>query len=245
VRLESSWRAATGQPIEGSELRTLFPAALPPGQLDAVPVHVIAPEEPGSYRIELALVQDGSGSFGSGTSCDVVVRPRRRVAVLGDEAAFADVAGLIEVVPELEPVRVGRDAPGLRPYLMADVPPARPAFVAAVVGRTLRFGAAVAATRAGRAPRLPRGGDEFLAAARGWELLVVAGLDGPPEVRELWRAAATVRAAGLLGVPVAVRRGALPARGPAARALAAAITSAAATDFDEPAELLPLLSRRG
>ena len=254
VRLESSWLTATGERVEGCELRTLLPAALPAGESDAVPVHVLAPERPGPYRIDLRLVQESAGSFGGGTSCEVVVRPRRLIAILGDDAAVAEVARLIEAVPELEPVVVGgrvpgqagyAPAPGLRPYLMADVPAARPAFAATVVGRTARFGAAAAAARLGRPPRLPRGGDAFLAAARDWELLVVAGLDGPPEVRELWRAAATVRAAAALGVRVAVRRGAVPADGRAARALSSAVTSGAAVVFDDPAELLPLLSRPG
>jgi hypothetical protein len=249
VRLGSRWYDESGLEVPESQLRTALPAPLPPGESDVVPVQVLAPPRPGRYRLEIDLIHERVRWFGVGVDCDVLVRSRRRVAVLGGDDAAADVARLLETLPELELVQLrphvtGRDgyaeAHCIRRYLFCDVPRSRGAFIATVAARTLRLAGGVARARIGRPGSLPRGAGEFLKALRDCELLVLAELDAPPERRELWRVAVMARAAATLGVPVAIRRGLMTSGG-----LLATVTNGGATlQFDDPSELLPLLANR-
>jgi hypothetical protein len=249
VRLGSRWYDESGLDVPESQLRTALPAPLPPGESDVVPVHVLAPHQPGRYRLEIDLIHERVRWFGVAVDCDVLVRSRRRVAVLGGDDAAADVGRLLETLPELELVQLrphvtGRDgyaeAPCIRRYLFGDVPASRGAFIAAVGARTLRLAVGVTRARIGRPGSLPRGGGEFLMALRDCELLVLAELDAPPERRELWRVAVMARTAAALGVPVAIRRGLMTSGG-----LLAIVTNGRATlQFDDPCELLPLLANR-
>jgi hypothetical protein len=249
VRLGSRWYDESGLDLQESQLRTAFPAPLPPGGSDVVPVHVLAPQRPGRYRLEIDLIHERVRWFGVAVDCDVVVRSRRRVAVLGGDEAAAEVAQLLETLPELELVQLrphvtGRDgyaeAPCIRCYLFGDVPASRGAFIGTVVARTLRLAGAVAGVRRGHPGSLPRGAGEFLTALRDCELLVLAELDAPPERRELWRIAVMARTAAALGVPVAIRRRLMTSGG-----LLATVTNGRATlQFDDPSELLPLLANR-
>jgi hypothetical protein len=247
IRLGSRWYDESGLEARESQLRTAFPASLAPGRSDVVPVHVLAPQRPGRYRIEIDLIHEHVRWFGVGVECDVVVRRRRRVAVLGGDAATAGVARLLETLPELELVQLrpqgvtGGDgyakAPCLWEYLFGDTPASRGPFIATVVTRTLRLAGAVAWARL---DSLPRGGGEFLTALRDCEFLVLAELDAPPHRRELWRVAVMARTAEALGVPVAIRRGLMAPGG----FLATATNSRATLQFDDPSELLPLLANR-
>jgi hypothetical protein len=249
VRLGSRWYDESGLEARESQLHTAFPAALAPGGSDVVPVHVLAPQPPGRYRLEIDLIHERVCWFGVGVDCDVLVRSRRRVAVVGGDEAMADVARLQETLPELELVQLrphvtGRDghaeAPCIRRYLFGDVPASRGAFIVTVVTRTMRLAGAVTRARLGRPGSLPRGAGEFLTALRDCELLVLADLDAPPERRELWRVAVMARTAAALGVPVAIRRGLTTSGG-----LLATVTNGRATlQFDDPSELLPLLANR-
>jgi hypothetical protein len=214
VRLGSRWYDAEGAEVRASQLRSAFPAELAPGESDVVPVHVLAPETPGRYRVEIDLIQEHVRWFGAGVDCAVVVRPRRVVVAIGDDAAVSEVAGLLESVPELELVALRRspaDAPAGyaevadgRSSLFDDAPRLRAAFSAVLVWRSLRLAVAAVALRLGRDPRLPRRGDEFLDILRACELLVVAGRDAPGCRRERWRVALTVRVAALMGAAVAL-----------------------------------------
>jgi hypothetical protein len=250
VRLGSRWYDESGVEARESQLRTAFPAPLAPGRSDVVPVHVLAPQRPGRYRLEIDLIQEHVRWFGVGFDCDVDVGRRRRIAVVGGDAAAGEVAGLLEALPELELVLLrthgatGRnghaEAACIRGYLLGDAPAPRGAFIATVVARSLRLAGAVAWSALGRPGSLPRGGGEFLATLRDCELLVLAELDAPPHRREYWRVAAMAQAAAALGVPVAIRRGLMTSSG-----LLASVTNGRATlQFDDPSELLPLLAHR-
>jgi hypothetical protein len=213
VRLGSRWYDTEGAELRAVQLRTAFPAELTPGRSDVVPVHLLAPETPGRYRVEIDLIHEHVRWFGVGVGCDVVVRPRRLVAAIGDEAAIRDVARLLETVPELQLVALRRspseapqgygEAVDGRSYLFDGAPRSRPAFSAVLAWRSLRLVFAAVAARRGREPRLPRRGDEFLGVLRACELLVVAGPDASAFRRERWRVALTARVAALLGTAVA------------------------------------------
>jgi hypothetical protein len=214
VRLGSRWYDAKGAEVRASQLRSALPADLAPGRSDVVPVHVLAPETPGRYRVEIDLIHEHIRWFGVGVDCDVVVSSRRLVAAIGDDAGIRDVARLLETVPELGLVALRRmpaespegyaEAVDGRSFLFDDAPRLRPAFMAVVAWRSLRLAFAAAALRLGHEPRLPRRGGEFLGTLRACELLVIAGPDAPGYRRERWRVALTVRVAALLGVAIAV-----------------------------------------
>jgi len=250
VRLGSRWFDADGVEVRAVQLRTAFPAALAPGHTDVVPVHLLAPDLPGAYRVEVDLIHEHARWFESGESWDVVVRPRRRIAVMGRGGAAAQIARLLESLPELEPVVLGPQdgtpgegyaaAPSNGAYLLLDAPARGARLAATVAGRTLRLAAAVEARRLGRRIWLPREGATFVEAIAEADLFVLAELESSPFRRELWRAATSVRAAVALGVPVAVHRDVLALGGPMFRLA----VGRSAVLFDHPEELLPLLARR-
>jgi hypothetical protein len=245
MRLGSRWYDADGTELPELQLHGAFPATLAPLASDVVPVPIRVPCEPGRYRVEIDLVHEHVRWLGVGVHADVVVRPPRRVVFLGAAAGRAVAPQLLEAIPEIEPVLL-RSAPSCRPdgypeahdlhsYLLGDTPRHRTGLIAAALWRTLRL---TAAARRRSPAGLPRGGDDFLAALRGSELLVIEDLDTPPHRRELWRVAVIARVAAALGTPVALRRGAL-GRG----ALARLVERTATRTYDTPSELLALLSR--
>jgi hypothetical protein len=203
VRVGSRWYDAAGEELPELAIHTLLTAALPPGGSDLLPVHVRAPDTPGAYRVDIAIVQDHVGPIGVPVSCDVAVRPPRRIAVVGDDDAVAELALALGRIPELEIVRLRRtpshgpegyrEAPDGRAYLFDEVPAWRIGFASTLLWRSLRL-------RVGPTP--PRAA-EFVAALGGAELLVVAGMDGPDQRRERWALRVIERKAGSLGVPVA------------------------------------------
>jgi hypothetical protein len=253
VRLGSRWFAGDGLEVATTQMRSALTAELPPGQSDVVPVHVLAPEQPGRYRVEIDLIHEHVRWFDVGVSFEVLVEPRRQIAVIGGEEAVTEVAQLLEAVPELEPVVIRPFGPtgpdgyaeewGVREYLLGAAPTNRAAFILTVAARTFRLAVAVGAMRVGRKPSLPRSGTEFLTALRRSHLLVFADLDAPPWTRELWRVAVGVYAARALGVPVAVRIGSVRGHSRGSRVLTAAIEAAAAVTFTDASELLPLVTR--
>jgi hypothetical protein len=245
VRLGSRWYDADGAELTELQLRGAFPAPLAPLDADVVPVPVRAPDEPGRYRVEIDLVHEHVRWLGVGVGGEVVVRAPRQVVLLGGESARAIAPRLLEAVPEIEPILL-RSAPSCRPdgypeahdlhsYLLDDVPRHRPGVIAAALWRTLRL---AAAARGQGSTGLPRGGDDFLAALRGSELLVIEDLDAPPHRRELWRAAVIAHVAANIGIPVALRRGAL-----GDGALVRLVERRVTRTYENPSELLALLSR--
>lgn len=219
VRIAYRWHGAAS---DERALRTPFPADLAPGESQVVPVHVVPPDRPGRYRLELDLVHEHVRWFGAGFELDVEVGPRRRVALIGAGAALEEELDRLQLEPELEPVLVDRGEaapavawehpriPGARDYLLHGLEGApRARLLPALAART------EALVRRARRPGRPlgHGADGLIAGLAGCERLVVVSPDWPadePLTRELWRIAATVRAARALGMPVELRPGALP-----------------------------------
>jgi hypothetical protein len=213
VWMGSRWYSTDGTELRSSQLRSALPATLEPGEAAIVPVHVVAPDEPGEYRVEIDLVHEHVRWFGAAVDFAAFVYPRRRIAVVGDDAQLGSVAQLLETIPELELVALRRspseapdgfpEAADARQYLFDEAPHFRPAFMVTLAWRSLRLITAAMAFRFGRPPRLPRLGGEFLRAVASCELLIVAGLDAPDHRRERWRLNVMRRAAAILGVAVA------------------------------------------
>jgi hypothetical protein len=222
VRVSSRWRE-----VESSEVRTALPADVRPGTEAIVPVHVTAPEASGRFTLEIDLVHDHVRWFGSTLTAAVDVLPRRRIAIVGGDEAAEPVLRLLDLEPDLEPILISRDAelpweppghlraPGVRSFLFGGDPdqPGSLGLGAAFARRTAALLRGARRARAGRQTGLPPAVTSFLTALQGCRLLVVAGLDAPsgaPPPREAARVAAMARAAGVLGVPVAVLADALP-----------------------------------
>lgn len=249
---EPAVRVASWWSEEDEPLRTPLPGDLAPGATAVVPVHVRAPLEVGRHRLEIDLVHEHVRWFGCSLGIDVDVVPSRRVALAGGDEATKDVLELLDAYPELEPVLVARDeelpdeapghvrVPGVRSYLFggdADQPGSL-----GLALTVLRRGSALA-----RRKNLPPAAAALAACLSECRLLVIAGLDAPegsPPPRELARIAAIAGAARAAGVPVAVRRDALPAspRFPV-RMLRRLVESRAAVVYAETQELNELLAR--
>ncbi len=261
IRVGTRWRDARGEAVAAEELRSHFPAPLPPGESDLVPVHVRAPGQPGRYRLEVDLVHEHVRWFDCAVGYDVEVRPRRRIAIVGDEPSVERSLELLGLLPELEPLLLspGEElpierhgyarAPGLRSYLLFGAADAGRAVVAATLAaRTAALLRAARARRDGRAAApLPNGAQTFLEQVSQCELLLVAGNDAEPGSavsRELWRLAATVLAADALGVPVASHRGVFGgARRRVDDALVRLARARVAASFDDALDLAPRLAQ--
>jgi hypothetical protein len=227
VRLAYRWRGGPG--TDAAALRTPFPADLAPGEQQIVPVSVVAPPTPGRYRLDVDLVHEYERWFGVGFELDVEVVPRRLVALLGSGEELAGELDRLLFEPELEPLVVepGEEVspqrfgharvPGLRTYLLRGVEDAsRPRLLLALAWRTHRLTVRARQLRQ-RVPAAPLqdGAEAFLLALERCERLIVVSRDpDAPTTRELWRFAATVRAANALGVAVEVRPGALAGASP-------------------------------
>lgn len=235
VRLSYHWLGEGGEELtEG--IRTAFPADLPAGGEQDVPVHVLAPEAPGRYRLRLDLVHEHVRWFRCATEFEVEVRRRRRVALAGDPTA------VLERLPEdalsYEPLVLGSGppprfgpahAPDLRRYLLDGTAHGRKRDLGVLAARTATLLRAARARRRGEPVRpLLRGGEEFLEEVASCTHLLLAGEAAEAGTRELWLQWATVAAARELGVDVVVQRGALaPAHGPLEALLVRAIESRA------------------
>ena len=191
VRIAYRWHGAA---TDERALRTPFPADLAPGESQVVPVHVVPPDRPGRYRLELDLVHEHVRWFGAGFELDVEVVPRRRVALIGAGAALEEELDRLQLEPELEPVLVDRGEttapaaawehpriPGARDYLLHGLETApRARLLPALAART------EALVRRARRPGTPA------RARRGWLACRACGLraarrrrtrTGPPASR--------------------------------------------------------------
>ncbi|HEV7641592.1 MAG TPA: hypothetical protein VGO39_12065, partial [Gaiellaceae bacterium] len=236
VQVATRWLAEDGAVVEEG-LHTALPADLLPGRSLNVPVHVVAPDRPGRYRLELDLVHEHVRWFGCAVAWNVEVPPRHRVAVIGRAEPLEAALDRIHLQPELEPLILERDAavtlerfghprlPGLGGYLLEGIDgrigPVELVRLAArtakLLRRARRLRAQVPATP------LPHGAEECLTGLAGCERLVIAGADWPPDAaltRELWRLAATASAARALGLTVEVESDLAETRGALDRLLA-------------------------
>ena len=111
IRLGYRW-SLNGIPVrEPRLLRTPFPADLHPGETQFVPVHVVPPDKPGRYALQLEIVHEGFGSFGSSQPFELEVRKRQVVAVVGAPASVGAALVLLAPSPEVEPIVVlGNDS---------------------------------------------------------------------------------------------------------------------------------------
>lgn len=131
IRLGYQW-SLDGSPVyEPAALRTPLPADLRPGATQFVPVHVVPPRRAGRYALQLDLLHEGYGCFGSTSPVKLEVRPRELLAVVGLPVPVTQALASLAPPPEVEPVVVlGNDSDrpaygdhhsvsGLRPSLLA------------------------------------------------------------------------------------------------------------------------------
>jgi hypothetical protein len=209
-------------------VHTPLPADVPPGGSTEVPVHILAPERPGRYRLQLDLVHEQVRRFDCALEWPVDVRPARRVALIGRDERLEQALDRIQFEPEVEPIIIepgiaatvgqfGHERiPGLGSYLLAGIDgPIGPIELSRLSARTAKLLRRARRLRARKpsAP-LPQGAEECLEALARCELLIVAcadwGADAAP-TRQLWRLAATVAAARRLGLAVRVEANAIDA----------------------------------
>ena len=220
IRLAYRW-SREGMPIaEPAQLRTSFPADLTPGATQLVPVHVVAPVEPGRYMLEIDLVHEHVRWFGCGVFLPVEARPTERVALLGRPERLPQFLLDSRLPPEVEPVVVLRDpadrdqygdfatVDGLRSYLLEGTDSkgrwstlARLLWRTAKVARGARRGAAVPSCAG------------VLETSRSTDALVLLGENWAPDAacgREWGVLAATALTWRLAGRPVVIPDDALP-----------------------------------
>jgi hypothetical protein len=160
------------------------------------------------------LVHEHVRWFGRAIEWEFDVTPRHRVAVIGTGERLERALDLLHLQPELEPLV----APSLERYLLADATGRIGLLeLAKLSARTARLLRRARRLR-DQEPTAPlqRGGEECLTALAECERLVVVGPDWSEHAavtRQLWRLAATTRAANALGLHVDVAKHEFPARG--------------------------------
>ena len=215
IRLAYRWLSEGVVVDEPKALRTTFPADLPPGETLLTPVHVVAPQEPGAYTLEIDLVHEHVRWFGCGVSNAVHVRRRERIAVIARPERLPDVVAALRLGPEVEPVVVLRDPSdreaygdyesvvGLREYLLAGAEGSgRKATLARLLWRTLLLSIRSRGKHWSRPAY-----ESVLRVASSTEWLVVDGANWGPEAalgREWLALAATALMWRLAGQPVLV-----------------------------------------
>ena len=214
IRVSYQWLDLDGT-LREYGLRTSLPADLPPGDAQVVPVHVLAPPDPGRYRLRLDLVHEHTCWFGCAVEREVTVEPRSRVALVGDADAVArTVAQMVDATPELEPLVLSSErcaprfgparAPDLRAYLLDGTTPGRLTDWPLILVRSLALARAARVRATGRRARpLRRGGEEFLDAVAGCTRLDFVGGPAHGGLREWWLRRLTAATARRLGAAVA------------------------------------------
>jgi hypothetical protein len=98
VRLGYRWLDAAGQPL-AAEGRALLPAPVPPGLSARVELRVESPREPGRYRLQVELLEEGQAWFSqrgvAPLSLELEFRPATapRVAILNGNIVAHDAVG--------------------------------------------------------------------------------------------------------------------------------------------------------
>ena len=226
IRLAYWWRKEGASVPDRAALRTALPLDVPPGASEVVPVHVVPPDRPGRYELEIDLVHDGIRTVGAAVRSEVDVRPRRRLAVIAPADLVGELALELELPPDVEPVvllrdRVDRDAygdfatvPALRPYLLAGLEGRGRLRTLASILRRTAVAARGSESRWSRPEyagllRLRDESDALVIVGSTWEHDAAFG-------REWAWVTATALLWRVRGKPVFIRAGALPA-GPGAR----------------------------
>ena len=83
IRLGYRWSLDGNRVHEPMALRTPLPADIRPGETHFVPVHVVPPSQPGRYELQLDVLHEGFGCFGSTAKVALEVRERELVALVG------------------------------------------------------------------------------------------------------------------------------------------------------------------
>ena len=211
IRLSYRWEGIAEEP-----LHTHLPCDLDSGEQAVVPVHVLPPCAGGRYMLELDLLHEHVCWFGRPLRLPVEVRPRHRIALVGNGQGLAQALDALAEQPDAEPVLLRPDGACER---LTDHPEL-PGLERLLVGADAPVGRARILWRTARVLASP---ERFLPGLGDCERLIVTGADWPtdaPPSRELWRLATTLVAARRLGVEVLVTGGIAPeARGPLDRFL--------------------------
>jgi hypothetical protein len=205
IMIGTRWLGEDGVLVEEG-IHTPLPADLHPGASLDVPVHVRAPAQAGTYRLSIDLVHEHVRWFGRAVEWTVAVPPARRVALIGRGELLEQALDRIHLKPEVEPVVL----PSLGGYLLARIEGGiGPVQLARLALRSARLQRRARRLRNGkRSAPLAGGAEECLDILARCSNLVVVGPDWEPDAaitRQLYRLAATVRAARALGLAVAVR----------------------------------------
>jgi len=261
IHVSYRWIAGGGTPVELEGLRTALPCDLAPGATELVPVHVLPPPAFGPLRLEIDLVHEHVRWFNCPVRCDVVVRPRSAVAVMGEPSRVDQALDAIALLPALEPRLLEPDAeldverfgherlPGYRNYVLAGLERShRAAVLGSILTRSGRLMLAASAMRRARRPRfVPADVADSLSRLAACDLLVIAGPDWPPTAaprRERLRLAATGLAARALGLDVLVV-GDLDGSAERLDRLPLGVLRACARALADTAELVSVLAGRG
>ena len=130
ITLAYRWWARGATVPDRAALQTALPLDIRPGASEVVPVHVVPPDRPGRYELEVDLLHAGVRTFGAAVLSEVDVRPGRRLAVIAPADRVGELMAQLELPPDVTPVvllrdHVDRDAygdfetvPALRPYLL-------------------------------------------------------------------------------------------------------------------------------
>ena len=231
IRLGYQW-SLDGVPVhEPTTLRTSLPADLRPGATQLVPVHVVPPLRVGTYTLQLHLLHEGVGCFGSASPVELEVRERELLAVVGLPTSVTQTLAHLAPSPEVEPVVVlgndsdrpaygdRRSVSGLREALLVGLE--RSGRLSRSFRLTWRSLSIVWSARRYRRTGIShdlRLADLFDLLSHS-QALVIAGTDWPDDAapgREWLRLVTTVLAARALDLPVFVSNEAVP-RGTEAR----------------------------
>ena len=173
--------------------RTPLPADLRPGETRFVPVHVVPPSQPGRYELQLDILHEGFGCFGSTAAVALEVRERQLVAIFGLPRRSPRTLVRLRALPEVEPVVVlgndsdrpafgdHRSVPGLRqPLLVGLERSGRLSRGLRLLWRSLGSSAAPVDTAARESPHDVRLAGLFDVLAHS-QALIVAGTDWPDD----------------------------------------------------------------
>ncbi len=111
IRLAYRWSSDGETVQEPLALRTVLPADLRPGATEVVPVHVVPPQRPGRYALQLEIVHEGLCVFASTPSVELDVAARERIALIGMPADVLELLTRLALSPSVEPtVVLGNDS---------------------------------------------------------------------------------------------------------------------------------------